>query len=79
MTLVGVVPTDRDVMLKPKVTSNLWYLKPECKKILIRSEYREAEQFALSACGDAVASDVFVVTGQPGIGSSLFYSVTTRF
>jgi len=38
-SLVGVVPTDHDVMLKPEVTIDLWYLKPECKKILIRSEY----------------------------------------
>lgn len=67
-SLVGVVPTDCDVMLKPEVTMNLWYLKPKCKKILIRSEYREAEQFVLSACGAAMASDVLVVTGQPGIG-----------
>ena len=77
-SLVGVVPTDRDVMLKPEVAMNLWYLEPECKKILIRSEYREAEQFALSACGAAIASDVLVVTGQPGIGSSPFYPATTR-
>jgi len=33
----GVVPTHRGVMLKP-----------ECKKILIRSDYKAAEQFGLS-------------------------------
>lgn len=33
----GVVPTHRDVILKP-----------ECKKTLIRSDYKAAEQFVLS-------------------------------
>jgi len=38
----------------------------QSKRILVRSEYREAEQAAVSS--SSTGCDVFVVTGQPGIG-----------
>ena len=38
------------------------------RQILVQSEYNEAEQEAVLSSGQKY-SDVFVVTGQPGIGS----------
>jgi len=40
------------------------------KRILVRSEYREAEQTAVSS--NSTGCDVFVVAGQPGIGPPPF-------
>jgi len=72
---LGAAPTHRQVMVAPEITNHLWTINPGYKKILIRSEYKEAEQFALSTCD--TASDVLAVTGQPGIGPSPLYSATT--
>ena len=77
LVLPDILPGNRDVMLKPEVTDNCWYFQPGCNKILIRSEYKEAEEFALSTCGATTAPSALVVTGQPGIGSSPFYSIIT--
>ena len=43
------------------------------KRILVRSEYREAEQAA--ALSSSSNCNVFVVTGQPGIGESASFSL----
>jgi len=69
----GVVPSNRNVMSKPDVLNNCW--GPfECKKIFIRSEYKEAEEFLLSICGSGMDYDAVVIAGQPGIGLSHFCS-----
>ena len=73
---LGVAPTYRHVMDVPEITDSVWTIEPEYKKILVRSEYTEAEQSAVSTCG--TGSNVLVVTGQPGIGPSPLYSATTR-
>ena len=67
--LPHVVPAECDVMIKPGVVDNCWHLESE--SIFIRSEYKEAEEFAVSACGAARRNMALMVTGQPGIGSSL--------
>jgi len=72
---LGAAPTHRQVMVAPKIMHRLWSIKPRYKKILIRSEYKEAEQFALSTCD--TASNVLAIIGQPGIGPSPLYSATT--
>jgi hypothetical protein len=75
LILPDVVPSHRDVMLKPKNLDKCWSV--HCKKILIRPEYKEAEEFVLSTFGAPIMNDALVVTGQPGIGSSIFYSAIT--
>ena len=47
--LPHVVPAECDVMIKPGVVDNCWHLESE--SIFIRSEYKEAEEFAVSVCG----------------------------
>ena len=74
LTLLDVVPPDYDTMLKSEVTKDCRSFERECEKIPIRSEYKEAEEFAL--CGAKLRA--LVVIGQPGIGSSPFCSVITR-
>jgi hypothetical protein len=78
LVLPNIVPNDRDVMLIPEVAMRSWSSNPKYKKILIRSEYKEAEEFALTTCGMAEAPQAFVVVGQSGIGFSPFYSATTE-
>jgi len=73
---LGVAPTHRHVMAVPENTNNVWAIKPKYKQILIRSEYKEAEQSAVSTCG--TGSDVLAITGQPGIGPSPLYSAIAR-
>ena len=65
------VPSRCDAMLKPEILEDCW--STNCAKIFIRSEYKEAEEFALSTCGATIPYNAFVVSGQPGIGSLLFY------
>ena len=62
------VPSDRVVMLKPEVTRSCWDFDLEFQKILIRSNYKEAEDFALSSCGARIPPRLLMITGQPGIG-----------
>ena len=70
--LPHVVPAECDVMIKPGVVDNCWHLESE--SIFIRSEYKEAEEFAVSVCGAARRNMALMVAGQPGIGSSLSIS-----
>ena len=65
------VPSRYDAMLKPEILEDCW--STNCAKIFIRSEYKEAEELALSTCGATIPYNAFVVSGQPGIGSLLFY------
>jgi len=59
-------------MLKPKALDCCW-VEIECEKIFVRpNEYKEAEELAISACGDPKMYPAFLVTGQPGMGSSIF-------
>ena len=44
-----------------------------CERILVRSEYREAEQAIVSSSNSDC--NVFVVAGQPGIGESAPFSL----
>ena len=60
-------------MAYPKVANCYWEL--HCSKIPVRSEHDKAEEFGVSACGDV---QVFVVTGQPGMGSFLIYPDSAR-
>ena len=71
--LPDVVPSSRSVMSKPATLDNCWNLR--AKKYLIRSEYKEVEEYVLSTSGSAPG---VVVTGRPGIGLSLFCAASTR-
>ena len=73
LILLDAVPPDCDMILKPEVTKDCWGFEREREKIPIRSEYKEAEEFAL--CGAKLRA--LVVIGQPGIGPSPFCSVIT--
>ena len=74
LILPGVVPTHCDVMLKPKALESCWDF--DCEKIFIRPEYKEAEEFVLSACGAVRPYRAFVVTGQPGIAPLPYLTAT---
>lgn len=63
-----VVPSHCDVMLKPESLDECWRFR--CKKIFVRSEYKEAEEFVLSTCATPMVYDAMIITGQPGVGSS---------
>jgi len=60
------------VMIIPSSMPITW--GPSKQLILIRSEYEEAEEAALSA--NRSGRDVFLVTGQPGIGPPPYRSLT---
>ena len=60
-------PPTRSVVTPSRMLFALW--NPLCQKVLVRDEYYKAEGAALSA--NEEGEDVFVVTGQPGIGLSL--------
>ncbi|KAF9646282.1 hypothetical protein BDM02DRAFT_3271061 [Thelephora ganbajun] len=64
------LPPRRDVMLKSDIMDNCWLFK--CEKILIRSEYKEAEEFILSTRGAATVYDALLIVGDTGIGISPF-------
>jgi hypothetical protein len=67
-----VVPLDRDVMHVPKVMNGCWNFEHHHRKVLIRSEFKEAEEFAISSCGEVNMTRVLMVAGQSGIGLSPF-------
>lgn len=68
------LPTTHPVVTLPATLPNVWKL--HSRQILVRSEYNEAERTAvLSSESD---KDVFVVTGQPGIGLLPLLSAACR-
>jgi hypothetical protein len=69
----GRLPLTSFLVTPPKYITKLW--RPRSQRILVRSEYYEAEEAALSASKD---KDVFEVTGQPGIGPFSSLSVARR-
>jgi len=75
LILPDIVPINRNVMPKPHNLDDCWRF--ECEKFLIRSEYKEAEGFVLSNFDPEQKVSNVVITGQPGIGPPLFYSVIT--
>jgi len=64
--LSNITPTTHPVVVVPETMPRVWDLTSQ--HILVRSEYVEAVQAALSA--NAGGADVFLVTGQPGIGQT---------
>ena len=58
----------------PDTVPDVW--DSSSQRILVRSDYLEAVQTALSASEDC--RDVFLVTGQPGIGAPPSFSITGR-
>jgi len=68
----NLVPPTREVMEMPEKLFHAW--GANYGKVLIRSEYEEAEKAAILARG--AGARVFLVTGQPGIGSSPFCTFT---
>ena len=65
-------PPPRFVAFLPKTLPREWGLKGG--KILVRSEYEEAEEVTLSA--NTSGNDVLVIGGQPGIGPPPSLSTT---
>jgi len=64
-----VLPDDHIVATLPEILPKLgWAIKS--KRILVRSEYNEAEQAAVSCSKTDL--DAFMVSGQPGIGPPPF-------
>jgi hypothetical protein len=72
--LPDVLPSKHLVMTPPDALPDVWDLHSQ--RIFVRSEYRETEKAALLANEDDI--DVFVITGQPGIGTPPFLSVPCR-
>ena len=64
--LPKATPTARPIVEIPKTIVDIWGL--ESTQILVRSEYEEVEQVALST--NAAGIGAFIVTGHPGIGAS---------
>jgi len=64
--LPGVIPATRSVMNIPDILFESLNLCNRDRRILVRSEYKEAEEAAVLATKDRMSP--FVVTGQPGIG-----------
>jgi len=62
----------RVVAIIPESLSPTWDL--QSRKILVRSEYKEAEGAALSVT--ELGIDLFAINGQPGIGSFPSFSIT---
>lgn len=56
---------DRHLVATTLGLSDLWDL--EIPQFLVRSEYTEAEQAAVSMCGES-DREMIVITGRPGIG-----------
>jgi hypothetical protein len=61
-------PTNRSILTVAQEQLEEWHLSIPNGKILVRSEYHETEQAVLFGSG-IDKKDVFLVTGQPGIGS----------
>ena len=74
LILPDVVSIRHRVMPKPETAKYCWNFDLGCKHILIRSEYKEAEDFILSNHG----ADIVLITDQLGIGSSVFSSNPVR-
>jgi hypothetical protein len=72
-TLPDIVPTTRLVTNIPSILSHSVNLREQ--RVLVRSEYEEAEQAALLAFEEHI--DAFAVTGQPGIGVFASHSTAT--
>jgi len=70
--LPNVTPTTHPVVQIPETMPNLWDLAGQ-RHILVRSEYKEAESAALLA--NSKGLDLFLLTGQPGIGMPLSLSI----
>ena len=70
------IPSHCNVMIKPEQSEPCWFF--DCEKIFVRSEYDDAERFAVSHCGRCrTPPHVLLVIGQPGIGSSFFFTSAT--
>lgn len=69
LILPNVVPPTCRVLPKPRALDAFWG-DFDCKKFLIRDEYREAHHSILATFAKERAYSVFIVTGQPGIGLS---------
>ena len=72
--LPDTLPHTRFVITPPESLPRVWALNS--RQILVRDEYRIAEQAAISA--NKEWTHVFVVTGQSGIGLSPPFSVAYR-
>ena len=72
--LPDVIPTTCPVVKIPETMPDLWDLCGQ-QHLLVRSEYEEAERAALLA--NLEGHNLFSVTGQPGIGTSLSRSIIT--
>ena len=68
------VPATNLVTTIPDTLPDVWH--SASKRILVRSDYLEAEQAALSASESG--KEVFVATGQPGIGPLSFCFTARR-
>ena len=73
-TLPNSLPYTHSVLTPPKTLPRAWNLRSG--RILVRSEYYEAERAALLTNGKGM--DAFVVTGQPGIGPSQSLCIACR-
>ena len=73
--LCDPLPPTRTVLTPPQTILEAWQL--DCQRVLVRSEYRETEEAAISSCNEGRHD--FTVTGHwPGIGASPSLSVTHR-
>jgi len=70
--LPDIVPNNHSVMLKPDYVEDCWHFN--CKKFLIRPEYKEAERFILSTFHSERVVSGLVIAGQSDTGSPLFCS-----
>ena len=74
LILPDVVPPHCVLLPKPKTLDDCWK-GFQLKKIFIRDEFKEAEEFVLSIFGEAkMYYDAVTITGQPEIGLPLSYS-----
>jgi len=72
----GIVPDECDIMVPPSSVFGCWDLG--CERVFIRpGEYEETEKAALAASQQPRCHG-FLITGQPGIGLSLFPFITAE-
>jgi hypothetical protein len=74
LILPDILPRFHRIMTSSEAMLRYWTIYS--RRILVRSEYYETEQAALSA--NKGKMDVFVVTGQPGIGLPISLSIACR-
>ena len=72
--LPDITPTTYPVVEIPETMPDIWDLRGQ-QHLLVRSEYKEAENAALLA--NSEGCDLFLVTGQPGIGTPISHSIVT--